>query len=332
MIQPIPLFTKGTAIAGAIFLALAACSIRQEAQTLTKAEPVHESGCLEVSEELRSRNEATIFVGFGEAFTSEDATSAATADLVRQIQTKVSSLGVTQETNRSVEISSLTQSTVDSMLTGMIVAKRCHEGVRWQVVAKLEKALFFRNIQLRVQPVLKEASALLLVLRTAGAPAQELLAAAARGLSLVHREGATATDLVALCRTFNSCSMLSESELSTLEKAAVGIFGRFAFLIRAKDKEAAAVSPVVSRLLSEEGFALASTSNGNDAGLSCQRKDFPPMAQTGYMVTEILCGVTFSTGSGDAVTGLTRAYLGNGLGESREEALSEARRKLARQE
>ncbi len=56
------------------------------------------------------------------------------------------------------------------------------------------------------------------------------------------------------------------------------------------------------------------------------------MAQTGYMVTEILCNVTFTAGSGDPVTGLTRAYLGNGLGETREEALSEARRKLARKE
>jgi hypothetical protein len=264
---------------------------------------------------MRLQNEASIFVGFGESFTSDDATNAAAADLVRQIQTKISSSGTTQESNRSVEISNLTQSTVDAMLTGMGVAKRCRDGARWQVVTKLEKAVFFRNIQLRVQPVL-----------------QDLLSTAARARYLSRAEGAAAKDLIAVCRTFNACALLNDADLADLDATAGEVFARFAFSLQPKDQEAAAVSTVVARLLSEEGFAMATAQNNNEAGLSCQRKDFPPMVQTGYMVTEILCNVTFTAGSGDPVTGLTRAYLGNGLGETREEALSEARRKLARKE
>lgn len=327
----------------ALAAASASCSARQELSATLKSEPPahgsvqeqsrdHAANCLEVSEELRLHNEASTFVGFGESFTSDDATNAAAADLVRQIQTRISSSGTTQESSRSVEISNLTQSTVDAMLTGMSIAKRCRDGARWQVVARLEKAVFFRNIQLRVQPVVREASSLLQTLRAAATSHQDLLSAAARARILSRAEGAAAKDLIAVCRTFNSCVLLKDAELADLDAAAAEVFARFAFSLQPKDQEAAAVSTVVARLLSEEGFALATARNSNDAGLSCQRKDFPPMAQTGYMVTEILCNVTFTAGSGDPVTGLTRAYLGNGLGETREEALSEARRKLARKE
>lgn len=326
----------------ALAAASASCSARQELSAALKYEPVqgsvqepshdHAAKCLDVSEELRLHNEASIFVGFGESFASDDATNAAAADLVRQIQTKISSSGTTQESNRSVEISNLTQSTVDAMLTGMSVAKRCRDGARWQVVTKLEKAVFFRNIQLRVQPVLREATSLQQTLRSASTPKPDLLAAAARARVLSRGEALAAKDLIAVCRTFNSCAVLNDAELAGLEAAATEVFARFAFSLQPKDQEAVAVSTVVSRLLSEEGFAMATARNSNNAGLSCQRKDFPPMAQTGYMVTEILCNVTFTAGSGDPVTGLTRAYLGNGLGETRDEALSEARRKLARKE
>ena len=328
----------------ALAAASASCSARQELSAALKSEPVrgsvqeqdpshdHAANCLEASEKLRLQNEASIFVGFGESFASDDATNAAAADLVRQIQTKISSSGTTQESNRSVEISNLTQSTVDAMLTGMSVAKRCRDGARWQVVTKLEKAVFFRNIQLRVQPVLREATSLQQTLRSASTPKPDLLAAAARARVLSRGEALAAKDLIAVCRTFNSCAVLNDAELAGLEAAATEVFARFAFSLQPKDQEAVAVSTVVSRLLSEEGFAMATARNSNNAGLSCQRKDFPPMVQTGYMVTEILCNVTFTAGSGDPVTGLTRAYLGNGLGETREEALSEARRKLARKE
>ncbi len=319
-------------VGGVAFAAAStSCATRQELSAALKSEPV-QGNCLEVSEELRLHHEASIFIGFGESFTSDDATSAAAADLVRQIQTKISSSGTTHESNQSVEISNLTQSTVDAMLTGMSVAKRCREGARWQAVTKLEKAVFFRNIQLRVQPILREATTLQHTLRDASTSRQDLLSAAARARVLLRSEGTVAKDLIAVCKTFNSCAMLNGSEIEGLDEAAAEVFARFAFSLQPKDQEAVAVSAVVARLLSEDGFAMATARNSNDAGLSCQRKDFPPMAQTGYMVTEILCSVTFSAGSGDPVTGLTRAYLGNGLGETREEALSEARRKLARKE
>lgn len=332
------------AVVGGVALAAASasCSARQELSATLKSEPVHGNAqqqphdqtgnCLEVSDDLRLHNEASTFVGFGESFASDDATNTAAADIVRQIQTKISSSGTTQESNRSVEISSLTQSTVDAMLTGMSVAKRCRDGARWQVVTKLEKAVFFRNIQLRVQPVLREATSLRQILRATSTTNPDLLSAAARARVLSRGEGLASRDLIAICRTFNSCAMLNDTELAGLEAAAAEVFARFAFSLQPRDQEAAAVSAVVARLLSEEGFAMATARNNNDAGLSCQRKDFPPMAQTGYMVTEILCNVTFTAGSGDPVTGLTRSYLGNGLGETRDEAISEARRKLARKE
>ena len=216
-------------------------------------------------------------------------------------------------------------------MTGLGVAKRCRDGNRWQVVTRLEKAVFFRNIQLRVQPLVREAATLRQAMQASDSPPSELLSTAARAKTFVRNEAAAAKDLIAVCKTFNSCAMLNESDLAGLEVAANGVFTKYAFSLRAKDNEANAVSDVVSRLLSEEGFAISSNLSGNEAGLTCQRKDFPPMAQTGYMVTEILCGVVFTAGSGgDPVTGLTRTFLGNGLGESREEALSEARRKLAR--
>ncbi len=332
----------GTTAVGTILVVLAACAFRPEAglqthqanqanQSLAPTDSIQAGDCLEFSEGLRTRSEATIFIGFGESSTSDDATIAASADLVRQIQTKISSSGVTQESNRNVEISSLTQSSVEALLTGLGVAKRCRDGNRWQVVTRLEKAVFFRNIQLRVQPLVREAATLRQAMQASDSPPSELLSTAARAKAFVRNEAAAAKDLIAVCKTFNSCAMLNESDLAGLEVAANGVFTKYAFSLRAKDNEANAVSDVVSRLLSEEGFAISSNLSGNEAGLTCQRKDFPPMAQTGYMVTEILCGVVFTAGSGgDPVTGLTRTFLGNGLGESREEALSEARRKLAR--
>jgi hypothetical protein len=286
--------------------------------------------CLAFLEDLRAKQESSAFFGFGEGSTSEDAVGLATADLVRQIQTRVSSSGVTAESNREVVFSSLTQSSVDALVTGMDIKKRCRQGFRWQAVTMLEKPVFFRNIQLRVQPVIRDAQELTRALESTDVSAGELLSTATRARAMSRGDAGQARDILSVCRTLGSCATMDDSVFARLESASARIFARYAFVLRPKDEEATSVAGVVSRLMSEEGFAVsAAHDTNNQAALSCQRKDFPPMANTGYMVTEILCGVTFSVGTGGPVAGLTRTYRGNGLGESRQEALSEARRKLA---
>ncbi len=321
-------------------MVLAACSARttsvSSAHEAATVEPVSAAGpqdCLTYLDQTRAKYEASAFFGFGEGSTPDDAVNLASADLVRQIQTRVSSSGVSRESNRDVEFTSLTQSTVDAMLTGMDVARRCREGFRWQAVTRLEKAVFFKNIQVRVQPIIKEAAALVATMESRTVSPQDSLGAATRARAMIRNDFIQARDLLAVCRTLGSCAMTDDAAFAALEPAASAVFARYAFALRPKDDEAAAVAGVVSRLLSEEGFAISSANDtAGEAGLSCQRKDFPPMANTGYMVTEVICGVTFSTSAREAVAGLTRTFRGNGLGENRQEALSEARRKLARKD
>jgi hypothetical protein len=283
-----------------------------------------------VAEKLRE-TQPTSFLGFGEASTMDEATAQAAADLVRQIQTRISSEGTSQETTRSVEISSLTRSTVDALLTGLSTAKRCRQGTRWEAVVTLERAAFFRNIQVRVAPVLREAGSMRESLQSVAVSRGEILSVAARAKSFMKTEGQPARDLLSICRTFNSCMTTDPGAFDGLEAAANRVFSGFSFHLRAADPEAVAVSESISRLLGEEGFALSSSGSApNIATAACERKDFPPMVQTGFMVTELVCSVSFAERDGQTVSGLVRSYRGHGLGESREEALREARRKIER--
>lgn len=313
-------------------LSASAAAVSEPVSTTSQGAPQASApDCLQFLEQARAGQENGAFFGFGEGATSGDAVNISSADLVRQIQTRVSSSGVTRESNREVEFSTLTQSTVDAMLTGMDVARRCRDGFRWQAVTRLEKAVFFRNIQLRARPLIRDATVLGEVLASRSVPASELIGAATRARAMIRGDFVQARDMIAVCRTLGSCATIDDSAFSRLEAAAAAVFGRFAFVLRPVDDEAAAVAGVVSRLLAEEGFAITNGEGAaNQARLSCQRKDYPPMARTGYMVTEVICGATFIVGSGDPVAGLTRTYFGNGLGESRQEAISEARRKLTR--
>lgn len=292
-------------------------------------------GCLKLSEDLRQRMTSSGFVGFGDARSSEDATSAASADLLSQVQTMISARGTVTETATSVEVSNLTESTVQAMLTGLKIEKRCQSGPNWQAVVSLGRDTFFKNIRLRIKPVLDQATQIQQNLTSSQSNASESgsvkdrIFEAVRGKKLLaSAEGKAAENLLVICQTFNSCGMIDASPLQKLPATISSVLARFSFTMRSKDEEAAQILDQVGQLLAKEGLAVTSTPSPNEAILSCQRKDFPPMAQTGYMVTDLICQVAFSTDGGEPVAGFIRQFKGHGLGESRQEALSEARRRL----
>ncbi len=286
------------------------------------------SDCLAAAERLQAEKN-TVFSGFAESTSLQEASNLAAADLVSQIQTRISSQGTTQESNRSVVMSNLTETTVDALLTGLITEKRCRSGSRWESVVKLERAVFFRNILMRISPVIREAQVLRDSLVNPSILKGEKLSLAAKAKAFIKSEGIPARDLFVICRTFQSCTAIDADIVDDISRLADRIFSGFAFNLKFNDGEALAIKEPISRMLGEEGFALSeSVTVLNAAAVSCQRKDFPPMAQTGFMVTELVCSVMFSDDAGRPVAGLVRTYRGHGLGESREEALREARRKL----
>lgn len=290
------------------------------------------TGCLQLSEDLRQRLANSGFVGFGEGASADGATSAASADLLGQVQTQISSVGTVSETATSVEVASLTESTVQAMLTGLKIDKRCQSDNGWQAVVSLGRDTFFKNIRLRIKPVLDQATKIDQALSQENLKTlavKDQLLEAVRGKRLLGSvDGRAAGNLLLICQTFNSCGMIDGAVLARLPEAINRVFGRYTFSMQAKDPDAESILDQVTRMLNAEGLAVTTSVSANEATLSCQRKEFPPMAQTGYMVTDLICQVVFATTNGEPIAGFTRAFKGHGLGETRDESLSEARRRL----
>lgn len=283
-----------------------------------------EKACLQLVEKLQKTKGG--FVGFGAGLTDRLAVENATQDMVRQIRTKVTASLSVHETNTSVNFEALGGSSVDELLVGLVVEKRCTEGNRWNAVVSISKPLLLRNLQTTISQDLSEVERLLNRL-SANDDAAVKLNAAVEGRKFLISKKPVIRDTLNLCTTLNGCLETSAAVLQKLDSSSSAILAQNSFFVEPQGDEASKVTSSIASLIAEEGFQVASSSSApGKAKVTCFRRDFPKMDGTSYLITEISCTAVFEV-KGQAA--FSRKYFGKGLGTNREESLGAARRQLA---
>lgn len=265
------------------------------------------------------------FVGYGSGLTDQLAIQVATDDMVRQIQTKVAASTSVHETNTNVSFESLGTSSIDELLVGLSIDKRCPVDGHWDAVVSISKPLFLRNLRTRITQDLAEADRLLDQL-TASSDIAMRLNGAVEARKFLGARKSSVQDTLALCTTLGGCIDVSSTVLGKLESMSSTVLAQNSFFVVADGEEAAKVIGPISSLIADEGFQVATSASApGSVKVTCFRRDYPKMDGTTYLITEISCTALFQTGG---QTAFSRKYLGKGLGSVRDEALNAARRQL----
>ncbi|WP_186645766.1 LPP20 family lipoprotein [Fluviispira vulneris] len=107
--------------------------------------------------DMQSKNNESIFVGFGAAGTQKEADQNAQIDLARNIRQKVTSSSTVNETNTDATLNSTSKSVVSEVLIGAKVIKRCPHTDSFSSVVTLDRNMFVTSLTEKISTNLKKA-------------------------------------------------------------------------------------------------------------------------------------------------------------------------------
>lgn len=265
-------------------------------------------------------------VGYGEGPSGDSAVDGARVDLAKQIRTRVSSTSSTSETRSEVQLSGVSVSSVDELLVGMRVLKRCGADARQEAVVGIQKAQWLASLRSRVEAQASVLQAHVGALAAAKDEAQTLRAYWAAKQWLEQKEPAFRSDLD-LCNAFEGCHGLPQADggigdlRSRVESVSHGM--RFEFVAKnaeAKDSESSLV-----RLLGNEGIAIGDDGGNRQAGAQCDLMRFPRVQGNSTFIVGLECRIRGTVGGREV---FERHYEGKGIGSSEQDAIQVARNSL----
>lgn len=166
--------------------------------------------------DLQSKNDSSLFVGYGSASTQKEADQNAQIDLARNIRQKVTATSTVAETKNEVTLQSTSKSIVSEILIGAKILKRCTNENFFSTVVTLEKNHFLLSLSEKL--LLNEKKASNLINSINNAKTDEILAQNIDTAKkfLTDYQDTFESDLE-LCKIYKGCSEIKiDSKLHDL--------------------------------------------------------------------------------------------------------------------
>ena len=263
----------------------------------------------------------TMFVGLGRARSDEEAADKARADLVHQVQTRVTATTQVSETNKDVHTFSAVNSVAGESLVGAVVHNRCLVPGGWfEVVVAVPRAQVRQTLQAQYDKENTRAKSLLERLPKATPVDGFRLTRNAKELI-----ASCAGERLELCRTLGGCQ--GACSVSALETYVGTHPGSLCFKETWTGSTATALRSRVASLLRDDGVCLSPGGAGR-VEIDCTETVHPPVPGTNFRVARVTCHAKGTVGTEPA---FALAFSRQATDSSGETALETARSTLSRE-